>query len=121
MTLASIRRPTPSVNVQSWIHPRFTRSGPLLLLEPGVPEVEVRDRAEVAPQLLADQSEREHIAELDPPHVLVEEGLDTVDDGFPLPHVRLPGQFAEESVLLIEAPPAGKGASRLGAQRWIES
>src|SRR5712691_11788779 len=102
MTLASIRRPTASVNVQSWIHPTFTRSRRLPLLEPGVPEVEERDRAEVAPQLLACHTQPEHIAELDLPDVLVEEDLDAVDEGFPLPRVRLPPQLAEEPVLLLE-------------------
>src|ERR1700694_3216616 len=78
----------------------------LLLLEPGVPEVREWNRAGVAPQLLAYPRQEEHIAELDPPHVLVEEGLDAVNDGFPLPQIRLPGQLAEEPILLLEAPPA---------------
>src|SRR5712691_11194049 len=99
----------------------MTISHSLLLLEPGVPEVEERDRAEVAPQLLARHSQPELIAELDPSYVLIEEDLDAVDDGFPLPRVHLAGQLAEESLLFLEAPPAGIGAMEDAGQRRVHA
>src|SRR2546426_6914987 len=81
-------------------------AGDALFSQPGVPEVERRLRAEVTPQLLARGAEQEHVAELDAPHVLVEDHLDPVDDRLALPGVRLARQVDHQALLLFVAPPA---------------
>src|SRR5215471_11713656 len=73
--------------------------------EPRVPEEQLGGGAE-SPDLLADHVEREVVAELDAPHVLVKQRLQPLDERPSLLRVALARQLREEPVLLLQAPPA---------------
>src|ERR1700747_798075 len=83
--------------------------------------MEVRARLEAA-HLLAGHVELEVVSELDAPHVLVEDGLDLLDDGAALLGIRLARQIRHQLLLLLLAPPARPVAldARGDGGVWVE-
>src|SRR5438552_9290152 len=89
------------------------------LRESGVPEVHARRRTEVAAQLAARDVQREVVAELHRPDVLVVDRLDAIDDRLALLDVRLLPEIAEQTLLLLVAPPAVERAAHRHVERGI--
>jgi hypothetical protein len=63
-------------------------------------------------QVLAGDLEREVVAQLHAPDVLVEDGLDAVDEGLALLDVALTLQLGQELLLFFVAPPAVPAAAQ---------
>src|SRR5688572_16584034 len=67
-----------------------------LLRQPRVPEVQARRRPELAAEIASRDVEREVVAELHAPDVLVHERLDPLDERLALLHVALLAELREQ-------------------------
>jgi hypothetical protein len=64
----------------------------------------VQKRVALVPLDVADRVQREEVPDLGPAHVLVEEGLDALDERAPLLGIALADQLGQQPLFLLVAP-----------------
>src|SRR5205814_2554995 len=100
-TVAARAGPCGQDSSARWVrHATDSTTAPRSAIEPGVPEVHARRRAELAAELTSGGVEREVVAPLHVTDVVIDDGLQALDDGLALLRIALGSQVGDQPLLV---------------------